>query len=215
MKVFSSWSGGKESALATHMAICQGHRVWRLVSFVSEDGKRSRGHGVSAEILDLQAKALGIPLVRVRTSWGDYEENFKKVARELKEEGVRGGVFGDIDLEEHREWIERVCGELGMKAILPLWGLDSKSVLETFLALGFRARVVATRLDERLLGKDIDEDFLAEIQRFACHLCGEAGEYHTLVTDGPIFRRPLEVAPAKKERRDGVWFLDLVPQPEE
>ncbi len=209
MKVFASWSGGKESALATYKAILQGYQVSYLLNFISEDGERSRSHGILAKILDLQAKAIGIPMVQVKTSWENYEENFKKVVTELKEKGISGGVFGDIDLEEHREWVERVCGELGIKPILPLWGLESEKLLREFLALGFKAKVVATKLDVSLLGRDVDETLIAEIQRFNCHPCGESGEYHTFVFDGPIFKTPLEVIPGKKEKRDNVWFLEI------
>lgn len=160
----------------------------------------------------MQAKAIGIPVIQVRTSWEDYEANFKKVVMELKEKGISGGVFGDIDLEEHREWVERVCGELGIKPILPLWGLESGELLREFLALGFKAKVVATKLDVGLLGRDVDETLIAEIQRFNCHPCGESGEYHTFVTDGPIFERPLRVIAGRKEKRDGVWFLEILVQ---
>ena len=102
MKVFSSWSGGKECALATHKATSRGHEVLYLLNFISEDGERSRSHGTKSGVLALQAGAIGIPLIQVKTSWENYEENFKKVARELRDQGIEGGVFGDIDLEEHR-----------------------------------------------------------------------------------------------------------------
>ena len=213
MKVFSSWSGGKESALATYRAISQGYRVSHLVNFISEDGRRSRSHGISAQMLSLQARAVGIPLIQVRTSWDDYERSFGEVVMKLKEEGVNGGVFGDIDLEEHREWIERTCGKLELKAVVPLWGLAPQSLLEEFLAVGFKAKVVATRLDKALLGRELDDGLIKEIQRLGCHLCGESGEYHTFVTGGPIFRWSLDVVPGKKEERDGVWFLDILPRP--
>ena len=212
MKVFASWSGGKECSLATYKAISQGYEVLYLVSFVSEDGERSRSHGILARTLELQAKAIGIPVIQVKTSWEDYEANFKKVVMELKEKGISGGVFGDMDLEEHRKWVERVCGELGIKPILPLWGLESEKLLREFLALGFKAKVVATKLDGGLLGRDVDETLIAEIQRFNCHPCGESGEYHTFVTDGPIFERPLRVISGRKEKRDGVWFLEILVQ---
>ena len=209
MKVFASWSGGKESALATYKAISHGYQVSYLVSFVSEDGERSRSHGIKAEVLRLQAEATGIPLMQVRTSWEDYEENFKRVVTELKEKGVEGGVFGDMDLEEHREWIERVCGELEIQPILPLWKMEPGALLTEFWEIGFKAIVVATRLEESLLGRSLDKAFLEEIERFSSHPCGESGEYHTLVTDGPIFQGPLKVTQGKKERRDNVWFLEI------
>jgi len=212
MKVFASWSGGKESALATYKAISQDYEVSYLVNFISEDGERSRSHGIRAGTLELQAKAIGIPIIQVKTSWEDYGENFKKVVTELKQKGVEGGVFGDIDLEEHREWVEGICGELGIKPILPLWGLDPEKLLSEFLALGFEAKIVATRLDENLLGKDMDESFIAEIERFNCHPCGESGEYHTFVSSGPIFRRPLKLVTGKIEKRDDVWFLEILAQ---
>ena len=212
MKVFSSWSGGKESALATYKAILQGHEVLYLVNFVSEDGKRSRSHGIKADVLALQAEAIGIPLIQVKTSWEDYEENFKKVVTELKEKGIEGGVFGDMELEEHREWIERVCSEVGIEAFLPLWGVEAKKLIDEFLRLKFKATVIATRLEENLLGKVLDEALLSQIIKLGSHLCGENGEYHTFVTAGPLFKKPLEVTPGKRGKRDDVWFLEISAQ---
>lgn len=213
MKVFASWSGGKESALATYKAISQGLQVSCLVNFISEDGERSRSHGVPAAALALQAKAAGIPIVQVRTSWEDYERNFRKVVRELKKTGISGGVFGDMDMEEHRDWIEGICRELKIKPVLPLWKLEPEKLLQDFVDSGFKAKIVATRLDERLLGREIDGTFVNEIRTYGCHPCGESGEYHTFVTDGPIFRQPLEVVPGKKEKRGDVWFLDISVRP--
>jgi len=209
MKVFASWSGGKESALATYKAISQGYQVSSLVNFISENGERSRSHGIKASILESQSQAIGIPIVQVKTSWDNYEENFRKVVRELKEKGVEGGVFGDIDLDEHREWIERVCAELEIKPILPLWGIGPGDLLADFCSLGFRAVVVATRLDESLLGRNLDRAFLMDIQKFDCHPCGESGEYHTFVTNGPNFKKLLKVTQGKREKRDDVWFLEI------
>jgi len=209
MKAFASWSGGKESALATYKAILQGYQVSYLVNFISEDGKRSRSHGIKANILDLQAEAIGIPLIQVKTSWENYEENFKLVVRKLKGKGVEGGVFGDMDLEEHREWVERVCAELQIEPILPLWGINPGELLTNFWSLGFRAIVVATKLEESLLGRNLDKVFLNEIQKFNCHPCGESGEYHTFVTDGPVFRKPIEVIQGKRYKRDNVWFMEI------
>jgi diphthine-ammonia ligase len=209
VKLFSSWSGGKECALATHKAICQGHEVLYLLNFISEDGERSRSHGTKADVVALQAQAVGIPLVQVKTSWEDYEENFKKAVEELRNKGIEGGVFGDMDLEEHREWVERVCSEVGIKAFLPLWGTKPEEPIEEFLKLKFRAIVVATRLDEMFLGKVLDETLIGEISKLGSHPCGENGEYHTFVSDGPLFKQALEVASGESKKRDNVWFWEI------
>jgi len=209
VKVFSSWSGGKECALATYKAISQGHEVLYLLNFISEDGERSRSHGTKASVLALQAEAIGIPLIQVKTSWENYEENFKKAVRELKDKGIEGGVFGDMDLEEHREWVERVCSEIGIKAFLPLWGIKAEELIEEFLKLKFKAIIVATRLEENFLGKVLDKTLVKQISKLGSHPCGENGEYHTFVTDGPIFRRALKVTRGERKRRDNVWFWDI------
>jgi len=182
VKVFSSWSGGKECA---------------------------RSHGIKSSVLALQAEAIGIPLIQVKTSWQNYEENFKKVVMELKDKGIEGGVFGDMDLEEHREWVERVCSEVGIKAFLPLWGIKAEKLIEEFLKLKFEAMVVATRLEENLLGKVLDKALIRQISKLGSHPCGENGEYHTFVTDGPIFRKALKVTRGESKKRDDMWFWEI------
>jgi uncharacterized protein (TIGR00290 family) len=209
VKVFSCWSGGKECALATYKAISQGHEVLYLLNFISEDGQRSRSHGLKAGVLALQAEVIGIPLIQVKTSWENYEENFKKVVGELRNEGIEGGVFGDMDLEEHRKWVERVCSEVEIKAFLPLWGIKAEELIEEFLKLKFKAIVVATRLDENVLGKVLDKALVRQISKLGSHPCGENGEYHTFVTEGPIFRQALKVTRGEREKRDNVWFWDI------
>jgi diphthine-ammonia ligase len=209
VKVFSSWSGGKECALATYKAISQGHEVICLLNFISEDGERSRSHGTKARVLALQAEAIGIPLIQVKTSWANYEENFKKAVRELKDKGIEGGVFGDMDLEEHREWVERVCSGVGIKALLPLWGIKAEELIEEFLKLNFKAIVVATRLEENFLGKVLDKALVRQISKLGSHPCGENGEYHTFVTDGPLFRKALNVTRGERKKRDDIWFWEI------
>jgi diphthine-ammonia ligase len=209
VKVFSSWSGGKECALATYKAISQGHEVLYLLNFVSEDGQRARSHGIKASVVALQAEAIGIPLIQVKTSWENYEENFKKVVKELRDKGIEGGVFGDMDLEEHREWVERVCSEVGIKAFLPLWGINPKELIEELFELKFKAIIVATRLEETFLGKVLDKALVRQISKLGSHPCGENGEYHTFVTGGPIFRKALKVTRGKSKKIDNVWFWEI------
>ena len=216
-QVFTSWSGGKDCCLACYRASASGLKVCYLANMVTEDGKRSWTHGLSSELLQVQSQAIGIPLIQRRTTRADYEAEFKDMLLALKQEGVSGGVFGDIDLNEHRQWIERVCQQVEMTPYLPLWGQSQKTVLNDFIGLGFEAIVVAAKADlfgEEWLGRKVDLDFidylveLRETEDFT--LCGESGEYHTFVTDGPIFNQRVEILETNKVLRENHWFLEIL-----
>jgi diphthine-ammonia ligase len=179
----------------------------------TEDGRRSRSHGLSTEWLKMQAQAIGVPLVQGQTDWDGYESEFKKVLDDFKGRGVTAGVFGDIDFEEHREWVERVCTECGINAYLPLWGEHQDSVLGEFIDAGFKAVVIATKADllgKEWLGQEIDLDFVTDLSRQKnVTPCGEAGEYHTFVTDGPLFAKRIRILEAEAVSRDGHWYFDI------
>jgi diphthine-ammonia ligase len=215
-QVFISWSGGKDSCLACYRAVQNGLKVRYLLNMINEDGKRSRSHGLSVGTLQLQAQALDFPLVQRRASWDDYEAEFKEALQAFKEEGIDGGIFGDIDLEEHRQWVERVCQETGITPYLPLWGLPQEKIMRDFIGLGFEAIVVTTRADtlgEEWLGRKIDRDFLKQIDEMekkkGVTPCGEAGEYHTFVVDGPLFIQRIEILEAEHIFNNGYWFLEI------
>lgn len=213
LRAFCSWSGGKDSCLACYRAMREGLEVRRLLNILSEDGSRSRSHGLRAELLIAQSEAIGIPAIQRAASWEGYEEEFKRAVLTLKEEGIEAGVFGDIDLIEHREWVERVCSELGVKPILPLWGSDRGKLLEELMRVGFEAVVVAVRKDAlgpEWLGRRIDDRFVDELSGRGIDLCGEEGEYHTLVIDGPIFSKRLVIERADIVERGEVIFLDII-----
>ena len=213
MKVFVSWSGGKESSLACWKVIKRGFEVESLLNMVSEGGRYSRSHGISLPLLKKQAEAMEIPILHVKTTWKSYEENFKKAVLRLREKEIEAGVFGDIDLREHKDWIERVCRELKIKAILPLWGQEREKLLKEFIEAGFKAIVVAIDvdcLDKELLGERINEEFIQKLKAMKeIDLCGEKGEYHTFVYGGPIFKKPLEFITGKKILRDKRCFLEI------
>ncbi len=212
-RAFISWSGGKDCCLACYRAVASGLQIRYLLNMVTEDGQRSRSHGLAAKWLQMQAQAIGIPLVQRSTTGTDYETEFKSVLLALKQEGIAAGVFGDIDFNAHREWIDRVCSETGITPYLPLWEENQNKLLREFIGLGFEAVVVATRadmLDEEWLGRKLDSDFLADLAKLEnITPCGEAGEYHTLVINGPLFQKGLEITGANKVLRDGHWFLDI------
>ena len=216
-QVFTSWSGGKDSCLACYRASASGLKVRYLANMVTEDGKRSWTHGLSSELLQVQSQAIGIPLIQRRTTMANYEAEFKNMLLTLKQEGVSGGVFGDIDLDEHRRWVERVCHEVGVTAYLPLWGQSQDKIMRDFIASGFEAMVISAKTDlfgEEWLGHKIDSEFLSHLSELKqtkdITLCGESGEYHTLVTDGPIFNQRVEILETNKVLREGHWFLDIL-----
>jgi diphthine-ammonia ligase len=215
MKVAGLWSGGKDSCFACYKAISLGHKISVLFNFTDSEGKNSLSHRLPAELILKQAKLVGIPVVQKAMSKDTYEREFKAlVSAWKKKKGIEGIVFGDIYLKEHKDWIERVCRELAIEPILPLWGKDTKELLREIIDSGFKAIVVSTKAD--LLGKDwlgrsIGEGFIRELKP-EIDPCGEKGEFHTLVVDGPIFSRPIQIMEAKpilKESFGKHWFLDI------
>ena len=215
--VFTSWSGGKDCCLACYRAVAQGLKVHCLLNMVNEDGKRSYSHGLSPQVLEAQSQAIGIPLIQQQAKRENYEVQFKKVLISLKEKGVSGGVFGDIDLDEHRRWIERVCADVAVTPHLPLWGEEQGKLLKEFIGLGFTAVVVTARAElfgREWLGRTVDREFLdhLEVLKDAKEVtpCGEAGEYHTLVIDGPLFRKRLKILRSRRVLREGRWFLSIL-----
>lgn len=212
MRVFVSWSGGKDSCLALHRALKIGLQVEFLFNMLDEDGLRSRGHGLKKEIIETQSKALGIPIVYGNASWEDYEVEFKRVMKTLKEKGIEGGVFGDIDLQEHRNWVERVCGEVGLKAFEPLWNQKYETLLTEFIQSGFEATVVSAKADlinENWIGHLLNWAFIDYLKKQNIDLCGEDGEYHTITINGPIFQRRIEIVVSKKVMKADRWFLEI------
>ncbi len=160
-----------------------------------------------------QSQAIGIPLRQRRASWDTYEREFAKALASFKRQGIEGGIFGDLFHDEHRAWVERVCAEAGMVPLLPLWGMDGKDLLCGFIEAGFEAIVVAVRNDimnDHWLGKRIDGEFMEQMEKGGVDVCGENGEYHTLVVDGPIFRRRIEIRESRITRRGQMSFLHIV-----
>ena len=209
---FCSWSGGKDSCLALYRAIQDKGMPQALFTMLSEDGERSRSHGLPVDLIKAQSEALGIPLVARESSWGDYEKNFLSVIRRFKEQGIECGVFGDIDLEGHLEWVERVCSTEAIRPYEPLWKEARQDILNEFLDLGFEAMVIVTKqgtLDNSFLGRTLDLQVISDMIEAGIDASGEEGEYHTVVTDGPIFSFPVHLEKNEKVFRDGCWFLDV------
>ena len=213
----SSWSGGKDSCLACYKAMKQGYQVEYLLNFISREYKRGCFHGIAAELLKLQASLIGMPLVQKEVSpdMKEYEEEFKQAVSELQAKGIKAMVFGDVYLEEHRSWVERVSKDLGIQPIEPLWGIPPDKVVEDFINLGFKAIVVSAQakvLGKEFIGRLVDRSLLQELKKRQICPCGENGEFHTFVIDGPIFKKKIEITKSQTVLKEGFWkhwFLDI------
>ncbi len=214
MKVFSSWSGGKDCMLALYRTRLDGeHDVACLVNMCDRYTAYSRSHGQKKELLARQATAMNIRLLQKETTRREYEQDFKSVMRELKSEGFEGGVFGDIYLREHRVWIERVCQEAGIEPIFPLWDNSTTELASEFIASGFKTLLVSVHsryLPEEFIGKLYDQELVARLVSMpGIDVCAENGEFHTFVFDGPLFTRPVELQKGAVTFYDEHWFLEL------
>jgi len=211
--VACSWSGGKDSCLALWRAIRAGARLDCLVTMFTEDGQRSRSHGLSRDVLDAQAAAIGVPLLSRSATWDNYEAAMIDLLREVASRGVTAVAFGDIDIPQHRAWEEHVCREAGLAAMLPLWQENRWSILDEWWAAGFEATIVVVRagvVDQRYLGRVLDRQTAEELAASGVDACGENGEFHTLVTAGPLFREPIQIAQEKQVLKSGCWFQDVI-----
>src|SRR5665648_777124 len=171
-------SGGKDAYLAFARAVAAGGRPGALVCMLHEDGDRSRGHGLPVALLEAQVEALGIPLVTRATTWDDYEATYVSVLHELRAQGVEAGVFGDIDLEGHRVWVEGVCDVAGLSCHLPLWQEPRRRLIGELLAGGGRGTPGAgdaPRRDAQLLGRELTAELVAELEAAGADGEGDLG----------------------------------------
>jgi len=212
------FSGGKDSALSLN-TLRAGDRfeVAELVTTVTEGYDRISMHGVRRSLLREQAASIGLPLTEVtippRASNEIYERAMGEAFTRLRDRGIRRVAFGDLFLEDVRDYRLRQLGALGLECVFPLWGRPTGALARRFVDDGFRARIVCldpAALDASFVGRPFDDAFLADLPE-GVDPCGENGEFHTFVFDGPIFRRPLAVSVGEVVERDGFWFCDLLP----
>ncbi len=213
MKAFTSWSGGKDCILALHRFIKnKGNTVSYLVNMCENDMGYSRSHGIKSSFIKEQANCIEIPVIQEKAG-SSYETGFKNIISKLKNEGVTAGVFGDIYLQEHRIWIERVCSDMNIEAVFPLWGNNTKDLLKEFIDEGFKALTVSVRCDKLSkdwLGLQLNDEFLARVSQIEnIDPCAENGEYHSFVYDGPIFKKAVPYTKGKISTRDNHYFLEL------
>jgi len=212
LPVACSWSGGKDSCLALDRMVRGGAKPVCLLTMFTEDGERSRSHGLSRAVIESQAAALGLSLLCRSATWDDYEAAMIDLLARARRHGARAAVFGDIDIPRHRQWEEHVCQRAGLEALLPLWQEDRRAILREWWQRGFEARIVVARegiVDRTLLGRVLDRELAEELAQSGVDACGENGEFHTLVTRGPLFRQGISVQLGRQVLRSGCWFQDV------
>ena len=213
----SSWSGGKDSCLAYYKAKESGYTIKCLLNFITREHRRGCFHGIEAGLLRLQAERLGVNLVQKEVSpdMQKYEGEFKEAVNGLRGADVGAMVFGDIYLLDQINWVERVCRDLTIVPVEPLWDIPPLQVAEEFIDLGFKAIVVSCKADrpgKDFIGRYFDKEMLKECVRMDICPCGENGEFHTLVIDGPPFRRRIDIVESEPILKEGFWkhwFLDI------
>jgi diphthine-ammonia ligase len=188
-----------------------------MITMFDEPAARSRSHGLRPEVLDAQADRLGLRRVTGRCGWDTYDAAFGDALRQVKANGVTHVIFGDILFDAHRLWAETQCAAHGLTAVEPLFGCSTRSLFDEWTASGGDAIIVTARaefLDESWLGRPLRREMLADLTRLGVDPCGERGEYHTVVTNSPLFNSPLDVRTNGYVQRSGCWALDLVVSPQ-
>jgi uncharacterized protein (TIGR00290 family) len=207
-----SWSGGKDSCAALHRTHAD-FDVVAMVTMFDERAERSRSHGLRPEVLAAQAERLGLRHAIGRCTWQTYNTVFSETLARVKADGITHVIFGDILFDEHRQWAEQMCAAHALTAVEPLFGSSTTTLFEEWTSCGADAMIVTTRaalLDASWLGRSLRRGMLADFARLGVDPCGERGEYHTLVTNSPLFRAPLHVKANGHVPRSDCWSLDVV-----
>jgi uncharacterized protein (TIGR00290 family) len=218
-KVLFTWSGGKDSALALYeIQMPNGYEISALLTIVTEGYERISMHGVRSILLERQAESIGLPVEKIyitgSVSDKEYEAKMRDKLLKYRRQGVFSVAFGDVFLRDVRKYREENLAKIGMRAIFPLWKRDSIELAQTFIALGFRSVITcvdSTVLDRRFAGRDFDEQFLRDLPP-EVDPCGENGEFHSFVYDGPIFDKRISHRKGRVILRDNrFYFCDLMP----
>ncbi|MCC9165759.1 diphthine--ammonia ligase [Pontibacter harenae] len=240
MKSVFNWSGGKDSALCLHKVLQEGtYKIETLLTTLSQTHHRITMHGVRQDLLEQQAKSIGIPLQKLYmpegASMAAYNQLMQAAFEMHRTQGVTHAIFGDINLEDLRQYREKELQKVSIEAVFPLWGKPTPELVREFIQLGYKAVVVAVNarlLDSSFTGRELDEQFILDLPENV-DPCGENGEFHTFVYDGPIFKEPIKFElgervlktygatanendncfdkEAKPNYDTGFWFCDLLP----
>jgi uncharacterized protein (TIGR00290 family) len=208
----ASWSGGKDSAMAFYRAVQSGMTPKRLLTMFQEDEEVSKSHALPFKVVQAQAERMNVPLMIRGAGWDDYESKFIHAMDECRADGITHGVFGDIDLEGHLEWVQKTCAKSDIVPIHPLWQEPRQSILEELLAVGFEAVIVVVNtnmMPAEYVGRTFTQPLMEELEALGIDSCGENGEFHTIVIDGPIFSSRVPVKFGEVRENEGYVFLTV------
>ncbi|HVX51616.1 MAG TPA: diphthine--ammonia ligase [Chitinophagaceae bacterium] len=226
INAYMNWSGGKDSALCLYKAMQAGtYNITHLLTSINAVHSRISMHGVRRSLLQAQAEAIGLPLETIelpeQPAMPEYEAAMKNKALQLQQQGCTHAIFGDIFLEDLKQYREQKLAEIDIACVFPLWKKDTTALVKEFIALGFKSIIVCVNgmsLDKSFCGRIIDEDFLNDLPAYV-DPCGENGEFHSFVFDAPIFKQPIPVAKGEMvykeyaapagEKPYGFYFCDL------
>lgn len=200
VKFAMAYSCGKDSTLALHKMVTAGNKPVALIVMINQQVGRSYFHGADNQMLTAYARALAIPLIRCQTDGADYADAFENGLVQAKRQGAVTACFGDIDLVQNRHWEEERCQKVGLAAEFPLWQCDREKNVCDFLACGYKCLIKSvntTVLPAKIAGQFLNEQTVKIMKRCGVDVCGENGEYHTLVVDGPLFKQPLALQVGK------------------
>lgn len=218
MKVVISYSFGKDSTLALHRILEQGHTPVALLVMVNTQMDRSWFHGVDRTLMSEIGRALEIPLILCEANGDNYHRELEQGLERAVAMGAQACVFGDIDLKDNAAWCRERCARTGLQPVFPLWEQSREALVREVISLGYTARIKCVRNDllpQSMLGKTLNGEILREMGQRDVDACGENGEYHTLVTDGPIFYRPVPVRCGRILRFDRISAVDITWDPPE
>ena len=193
-KFVMSFSGGKDSVLALYKMINRGYEPVALLTTIKKDKEESWTHGLDNNFLEKVSKSLNIPLLLSECDVTEYEQKFEETLVKAKEMGATICAFGDIDIEEHKNWDIERCKNVGIEASFPLWQENREKLVYEFIESGFTTIIKTVNLDylnESFLGKKLTKNVIDKIKNVGVDVCGENGEYHTFVIDGPLFKEKI------------------------
>ena len=189
-----SYSGGKDCMLALHRMIKNGAAPVALIATVNKEQNRAWFHGIQSDLLNAVSNSLNIPLVLCECLPDEYTQAFEEGLTKSKQMGADACVFGDIDIDGHKHWNEERCDKVGLDCVLPLWNQNREALVREMINEGFKAvikTIQTDKLDESFLGQTLSIPVIERIKAAGVDVCGENGEYHTFVYDGPVFNHPI------------------------